>query len=139
MAKFLMLTRFLTMNIYNLSAFPLMQMTVNVVSEPPYFIFWFINVMMWLPEFAAIISKGFRNWVKSGIENGDGVLNAKDMNGLLIFWTSSICMKLLALVVSYELFFQMPVGIETKMILITGATGGQGIGAVRNYVLSKKR
>ena len=97
MAKFIMLTRFVILNIFNLSAFPLMQIAVNVSTEPPVFLFYFINVMMWLPEFSALIFKAFRQWIKTGIENGDGVLNSRDMNGLLIFWTSSICMKLLEL------------------------------------------
>lgn len=137
MAKFIMLTRFVILNIFNLTAFPLMQITANLSAEPPVFIFWFINIMMWLPEFTALISKGFRAWIKTGIENGDGVLNSRDMNGLLIFWTSSICMKLLALVVSHELFFGSEIGIDTKMILVMGATGGQGIGAVRTLILRK--
>ena len=135
-----MLTKIIFISAFNLSLVHLAD-AVNKAAPtaPPTLVFWiFIGMMMTL-ELFLILSPGFRNWLKTGVENGDGVLNAKDINGLIIYYASLWFLRLFILNHLLEKFYHVDTDFEQQLLLFFGATGSQGIGVLRTFIIKRTK
>lgn len=83
--------------------------------------------MMFLPEMGFLINKGFRQWLKDGIEDSDGVFNANDLANLLRHYSTLWCARLYVLLGLLEAFFH----IQVREIFVMGSLAGAfGIEAI---------
>jgi hypothetical protein len=83
--------------------------------------------MMFLPEMGFIINKGFRQWLKDGIEDSDGQFNSSDLANLLRHYSTLWCARLYVLLGLLEAFYH----IQVREIFVMGSLAGAfGIEAI---------
>lgn len=83
--------------------------------------------MMFLPEAGFLLNKSFRNWLKDGIEDSDGVFNASDLANLLRHYSTLWCARLYVLLGLLEAFYH----IQVREIFVMGSLAGAfGIEAI---------
>lgn len=83
-------------------------------------IFYFLIFVMFLPEMGFALSKGFRNWLKNGIEDSDQKFNREDFNSLLRHYSTLWCIRLYVLFGLLEAFH----GIQVRETFINGSLAG---------------
>jgi hypothetical protein len=71
--------------------------------------FWFFLIMLFMPEFACIFSKGFRQWIKNGIEDSDGTFNKSDFKEMWGHYSALWCLRMFILGSLVEIYFQVEV------------------------------
>lgn len=83
--------------------------------------------MMFLPEAGFLLNKSFRNWLKDGIEDSDGIFNASDLANLLRHYSTLWCARLYVLLGLLEAFYH----IQVREIFVMGSLAGAfGIEAI---------
>lgn len=83
-------------------------------------LFTFFIIMMFLPEISMLMSKSFRYWIKSGIEDSDGQFNSKDLASLLVHYSTLWCARLYVLFGLLEAFY----GTKVREVYIMGSLAG---------------
>lgn len=97
-------------------------------------IFYIFIFMLFLPEMGFALSKSFRSWLKSGIEDSDDKFNKEDFNSLLRHYSTLWCIRLYVLFGLLEAFY----GIQIRETYIVGSlVGAFGIEAVNFFVKNK--
>jgi hypothetical protein len=91
--------------------------------------------MILLPEISFTFVPKFRQWIKSGIEDGDGVLNKTDLNALLIHYSTLWCIRLFVTFGLLEAFY----GTQVREIFVIGSLlGGFGIEMIGFFAKKNK-
>jgi hypothetical protein len=93
--------------------------------------------MMFLPEMGFLINKGFRQWLKDGIEDSDGVFNAADLANLLRHYSTLWCARLYVLLGLLEAFYHIQVREIFVMGSLAGAVGIEAITFLTNRSAKK--
>lgn len=106
----------------------LLQITTPIITKrhPPEIIFWFFCAMIFLPEVTIGLSKGFRTWIKEGIENSDGQLNHRDIKDLLIHYASLSSLRLFVLETLLMMFYSIQIDLQYYVIPFLGSIGLSG-------------
>lgn len=84
--------------------------------------------MMFLPEIGFILNKGFRSWLKNGIEDSDGAFNSEDLANLLRHYSTLWCARLYVVFGLLEAFYHIQVREIFVMGSLAGAFGIEAIG-----------
>lgn len=115
--------------------FGLVTLSLSPIADYHY-LFHVLVVMLVLPEIGFAVSKGFRAWLKSGIEDGDGVFNTKDFNQMLVHYSTLWCVRLFVLFGLLEAFY----GVQVREIFIGGSLAGAfGIETVSFFARKKEK
>jgi len=101
-------------------------------------LFTFFIVMMFLPEITMLLSRNFRYWIKSGIEDSDGQFNSKDLASLLIHYSTLWCARLYVLFGLLEAFYGVKVRELYIMGSLVGAFGLESIGFLTSKLKTKE-
>lgn len=97
-------------------------------------LFIFFIGMMFLPELGFLISRDFRKWLKTGIEDGDSQFNSRDLAQLMQHFSTLWCIRLYVLFGLLEAFY----GVQVREIYIAGSLAGAfGIEAI-SFLTKKK-
>ncbi len=100
------------------------------------YFFYLLIFVMFIPEYGFALSKAFRNWLQSGIENGDGKLNKIDLTSLLMNYSTLWCIRLYVLLGLLEAFY----GIQVREIWVhSSILGAFGIKAIEAVSFFKKK
>ncbi len=120
--------KFIGLWLYNAVLAPIPSILDNTLSndKPPVFLYYFLFFALWLPEIA-LLSKSWRKWLKSGIEDGDGVLNKADLKDLMPYWGSYMSIKSVVLITWTMIFFKINVPYS---FFVTLVLAGFGVGAI---------
>lgn len=94
--------------------------------------------MMFLPEAGFLLNKGFRKWLKDGIEDSDGVFNASDLANLLRHYSTLWCARLYVLLGLLEAFYHIQVREIFVMGSLAGAFGIEAITFLTNRTPKEK-
>lgn len=129
--------KILSIYVYTLSirVFGWVTLAAGLISDYHY-LFHVLVVMLVLPEIGFAVSRGFRSWLKSGIEDGDGVFNTKDFNQMLVHYSTLWCVRLFVLFGLLEAFY----GVQVREIFIGGSLAGAfGIETVSFFARKKEK
>lgn len=97
-------------------------------------LFIFFIGMMFLPDLGILISKDFRQWIKSGIEDSDGQFNSDDLANLFKHFSTLWCIRLYVLFGLLEAFYHL----QVRDIYVLGSLAGAfGIETI-NFFTKKK-
>lgn len=92
---------------------------------------------MFLPELLFTVSRKFRRWLKSGVEDGDDVLQKIDIKDSIMQLSAIWCMRVFVLGSFLSIFR----GLEVKDIILTysffGSIGLEGIMFLKTFVKFK--
>ena len=98
-------------------------------------LFAFFILMIFLPEIGLLLSKNFRLWVKTGIEDNDGQFNSSDLAGLLRHYSTLWCARLYVLFGLIEVFYH----IQVREVFVMGSLAGAfGLEAAGLFINKKK-
>lgn len=137
MAKLYMLSKFVTFLGFNLLLMPTAKGANELMPKaPPEFMFFVFVFLMFLPEMSMSI-KSMRDWVKTGIEDGDGILNKRDLKDLLVYWASMWMLRVFVLSYLFQIFYGVETEFQFTILPFFGALGAQGIAAARNIFQKK--
>lgn len=106
-------------------------------NDPPIFIFYMFMATMLSTE-VLMCFKDFRDWIKSGVEDGDGVLNSKDVRELITYYASLIFLRAFILLILLDKFFGLETELDTQIMLFFGAFGSQGMGILGSFLKKDK-
>ncbi len=133
-----MFSKFVTFLSFNLLIMPTAKGANEMLPKaPPEFMFFVFVFLMFLPEMSMSIPS-MRNWIKTGIEDGDGTLNKKDLKDLLVYWASMWMLRVFVLSYLFEIFYAVETEFEFTILPFFGALGAQGIAAART-IFSKSK
>lgn len=107
-----------------------------ISSAQLYPLIWFALLMIFLPEILFIVWPVFRKWIMEGIENGDGVLQTKDLKELGILYISLWSMRVF-MGFSIAIMFGSEIANITYLMPLIGSFGTAGLAIIKN-VLQKK-
>jgi hypothetical protein len=98
-------------------------------------IFPLFVVMILLPELSFTFVPRFRQWIKAGVEDGDGVLNKADLNALIIHYSTLWCIRLFVIFGLLEAFY----GVQVREVYVVGSLlGAFGIETVGFFARKNK-
>lgn len=106
------------------------QMHLNVY-------FWTFFVMMFLPEFALFAFKGFRLWIKEGIEDGDKKLNTGDLKDLMVHYIALWCVRIFAISSLWTIWFNKDIPTSIAWTAIGSALTIYGFNVMGKKYLGK--
>lgn len=129
---------FLLLNLVVPSTFLQIEGVVNPAKQPPESIFWIYIAMMFIPELLFAFVKGFRNWMRSGLEDGDGVLDKADMKDLIQHYTALTSLRLFMLFGLLIAIYNVDISYEIYITPFFGAMGIEGAVLARNIARYKK-
>lgn len=138
-AKILLTLKFLLIWTYSFGISPVAHMVVQSTPDrhPPESVFWLFISMIFLPEILLIFAKGFRNWIKAGFEDGDGVLSKKDLKDLLPYYSSLNSLRIFVLSSLLMMFYDIEIEFQYYVIPFLGSLGLAGIEILKKTYLSK--
>lgn len=132
-ARILLTIKLLLIWFYTFALSPMAKMTILTTGrQPPETVFWFFVGMMWLPEIVILFSGGFREWIKTGIENADGELNSKDVKDLIVHYASLTSMKLFVLESLLMMFYGVEIDFQFYIVPFLGSVGLSGFAIFKN-------
>ena len=137
MAKLYFITKYTTIWVLNLLITPLAQVTQQVVKQPPEFMFYVFVSLLFVPEIALVFSAGLRQWLKVGIEDGDGVLNTKDVQNLVLFYSGLWMLRVFVLSYLFKQFYNIETEFMFTVLPFLGSMGTAGL-AIARAILTKR-
>ena len=99
--------------------------------------FWTFFCIMFLPEFSIIAFKGFREWLRRGIEDGDEVLNTKDLKDLMVHYIALWCIRIFAIASLWTIWFNKDIPASISYTSIGAALSIYGFNVVGKKFLEK--
>lgn len=141
-AKILLTIKFVFLWTYSFGISPVAQMVVQAAEidnrHPPEGVFWLFIGMVFLPEVLLVFFKGFRNWIKEGLEDGDGKLSKKDLKDLLPYYSSLNSLRIFVLSSLLMMFYDVHIEFQYYIIPFLGSLGLAGIEIIKKTYLRKK-
>lgn len=130
MPKLILSFKLLSMFLYNAI---LSQITTGV-NQPNDVILYFFIFMMFMPETLLIFSKGFREWVKQGVENSDGKLSKSDLKDGVILYGSLWCLRVFLFMSWSKVFYGTNIEFYFYLTPLLGSFGISGLPIVKSIM-----
>lgn len=108
---------------------PLVWVLVFLSGSPDY-LAYFLFGLMFLPEIG-ILFPGFRRWLKIGVEDGDDVLNSKDVQSMIAYYSSLICIRVYVSAFIAVVFLGK---IVPDIFVYSSLAGGFGMAGVGYFI-----
>lgn len=129
--------KILSLFAYNGSFTLLANAMVADQEKPSPVVFYIFIFMMFVPEIAIISSKGFRQWMKQGIEDADGQLHKEDVKDLRVHYAALWMLRVFVLFGLLMIFYQIQIPWSFYMLPFFGAMGLEGVALARNIYANK--
>lgn len=137
-ARILLTIKFLLIYCYSFALPPLAKMTMQATgNEPPELIFYLFTAMMFIPETSILFFKGFREWIKEGLENADGKMNHNDVKDLVVHYASLWSLRIFVLSSLLMMFYNVEFGFQYYIVPFFGSIGLSGFTILKN-ILGKR-
>lgn len=89
-------------------------------------VFYVFAIALFLPEMGVIVSSKFREWIKDGLENNDGVLDGSDLKEMIGYLGAYYCAKLFALLMLCDIFYEVDIKDTYVYLCFSGFAGTTG-------------
>ena len=121
---------FILLKIFLLFAYngsmPAVAQAVTESDKPNASVFYIFLAMMFVPELALTFSRGFRNWMKGGIEDADGHLHKEDIKDLRIHYSALWMLRIFVLFGLLMIFYQIQIEWLFYIAPFFGSMGLEG-------------
>lgn len=123
--------------VYNASLSIVSELITGNCDKPSPIVFYFFVLMMFYPELSSMLSKGYRKWIRRGIEGDDGKFDTEDVTNLRInynaLWMLRLCL-LFGLLIG---FYKADIPVTFFLVTFFGAFGMQGLDVLKTYLQKK--
>ena len=144
MAKAILTIKFIWLWLYNLAFAWVPSVLAQIEGfHNSTFVVNFLVVMIFAPELLFAFQKDFRDWVKSGAENGDSVLDKSDLKDLIPLYMGLWCTRVF-IYFSWMITEGKDIEMSIYLIPLYGAFGlgsvpvmGKGIEALKKKFNNK--
>lgn len=110
-------------------------MILSIEETSRYFFFILFILILFMPELALLISKGFRLWIKDGIEDNDQKFNITDFATMMVHYSMLWCVRVFVVSFLVEIFFNYHV---REIYILSSFAGAFGIEVVGAMIKKKK-
>jgi len=122
--------KLILVGLINMAFIPIIQAVDKTFEQsdmPSDIVFWVFMVALFLPEMAFIVSRDFRMWLKSGVENNDGILDKSDLKDIPTHVGAYYCAKVFTLVVVADIFYTIDVSDTVLYLCFSGFAGTETV------------
>lgn len=124
--------------LYSAVLSPLSQVVIqSQPSKPPEYLLIFFVLMMFVPEVALVFSKRFSNWIRSGIENSDGVFSKEDLKDLVILYGSLWSLRAFLFMSWSMVFYDVEIPFYIYLTPLIGSFGISGLPILKHFISKK--
>lgn len=126
--------KFILIWCYSFSLSPFAQIAISTAmpNTPPVLIFYIFVLMIFLPDLVLIVSKGFRAWIKEGLEDADGSLNRGDVKDLVVHYASLNSLRVFVLESLMMMFYDVEIPFHYYVVPFFGSIGLSGFTILKN-------